>query len=831
MPGSRSSSTPLPLASGRKRRGSTTTAAELLLVVLLFSHEALVRAWSSSYTSMSGWWSLSLSLPDAGGSTGGGTGGTGVPASAVRRRQLHRHRCWPSGKHGGGATVLHSTSTPFEAGLYDNIEDPGRSNNNDGGVNRNNDEQDSRRSHSHQPPSLAVPRTTRLVVGVNKYSHDASLCAADAKTGHVLFALSKERLTRRKRDGGNVAVLVESCLNALQLDLTSIETVVVNNHHHRVLPLESDPQILEWESCLRINGGAEDGYDDPENLLPTGSPATTHHEVSHHLAHAYGTCAQAPFESGLCVVADGMGESYRTMHHAFLTKDPSYTSDLLWTKSGTNNDDNDDNDKEVVAWECVPPNLPELAATSPYDYREAESVYWFVKENTTTSLSSPSRLVLTPLWKRFVPEHTPPTRHNHGFENMDSLGALYSRVSTHLFGDWNDCGKVMGLAPWAHHAWKTKPQQQQQQQTSQDDDIVRPALHENQPIVQGRLYDPSNGAIQIDRSLLVGMPLVARYDPDLFVVQQSDDGIEDDDTDSDGDELPPQPRARYDFDEVDVPAAVALEAIAVAHRIQSDLETTLLDLVQHFQRKTKATNLCLAGGVALNSVANGRLSRELGFDQTFVSPYPGDDGIAVGCCAFGLFGMEQVPRKSSLESNAPASKIADNAVLPLRSKPPVWQQTLSPYLGPLYGEDEIEAALHHARHWISVDRVSNDDDRLQLMADEIASGGVVAWFHSRVSHLHHFQLDCLCSLFSKHSLTPTHLIVSRSSDRGPWDTAASWPILARRDSSSSSIGKSRSARAFGPLRRAYWPTRHRAGLTWEPTPPSGTSPITTSVRT
>ena len=37
---------------------------------------------------------------------------------------------------------------------------------------------------------------------------------------------------------------------------------------------------------------------------------------------------------------------------------------------------------------------------------------------------------------------------------MDSAGALYSRASSHIFGDWNACGKVMGLAPWMVHSWQ-----------------------------------------------------------------------------------------------------------------------------------------------------------------------------------------------------------------------------------------------------------------------------------------------------------------------------------------------------------------------------------------
>ena len=42
-----------------------------------------------------------------------------------------------------------------------------------------------------------------------------------------------------------------------------------------------------------------------------------------------------------------------------------------------------------------------------------------------------------PVFKRFSEEISPPTLYNHGFENMDSLGAVYSRASSHIFGDWN----------------------------------------------------------------------------------------------------------------------------------------------------------------------------------------------------------------------------------------------------------------------------------------------------------------------------------------------------------------------------------------------------------
>lgn len=136
-------------------------------------------------------------------------------------------------------------STPFELDYYDDSQNP----------------------YMDDVSPLEAPRDTKLVLGLNKYSHDATLCAADINTGEVLFATSKERLSRKKHDAGNVATLVESCLDCLKLDYDAIEKVVMNNHHHRILPLEESREHMEWESGLGINGGVEPGYDDEENLL------------------------------------------------------------------------------------------------------------------------------------------------------------------------------------------------------------------------------------------------------------------------------------------------------------------------------------------------------------------------------------------------------------------------------------------------------------------------------------------------------------------------------------------------------------------------------------
>lgn len=556
-------------------------------------------------------------------------------------------------------TVLQQAGTPFESGLYDN----GADSDEDGNPY---DQPSPRGGGTRRERPLKVHPDTKLVVGLNKYSHDTSICAADAQSGEVLFAMAKERLTRVKHDAGNVASLVETCLEQLDLDLESIETVIMNNHHHRILPLEESRRHMEFEAGLKINGGTEDGYDDDFNLIPD---AVAKKEMSHHLAHAYSTAAQSPFNNGMIVVMDGMGETYRTMMRTYEYDDDDYISDFALA-----------DDIEVI-----PSDIFEKSRISYFDWREAESVYTFTKDERSKTLD------IRPIFKRFTPENSPPALYNHGFENMESVGAIYSRAASDIFGDWNACGKVMGLAPWSAHSWQTENKK-----------IVAPEVA-GTPIMRGTLYSEEEGyAFSANRNLISGTPNIASNDPELF---DKDGNIEE--------------RRRYDFDDntgVDdspklLPTETALDAITLASRIQTDLEDIVLDFVSHFKTQTKAKNLALAGGVALNSVLNGRLSRDLGFEQTFVPPYPGDDGIAVGCCAYGLWGL---PKK-----------------LNTRGQAPVWKQPLSPYLGPMPTETDIRMAIMAAGPWLEVEAVRNDDRRLELMAEEVDSGGVIAWYQGR----------------------------------------------------------------------------------------------------
>jgi carbamoyltransferase len=402
-------------------------------------------------------------------------------------------------------------------------------------------------------------------------------------------------------------------------------------------------------------------------------------ELSHHLAHAYSTATQSPFDKGMVVVMDGMGETYRTMLRAERTNDDSYVSDLSFGQD---------------SFECIPSDLADQSAISYFDFREAESVYVFEKKEHTISLR--------PVFKRFTPEHSPPSLYNHGFENMDSAGALYSRASSHIFGDWNACGKVMGLAPWMEHSWNK--------------DTIKPIEREER-IMWGTLYSEEEGKqFQKDTSLMTGMPHIARMDSDLFdqdgiIIRKRRYDFDDDEGDIDG-------VANKGEEGKLLPTKVALDAISLARRIQVDLEDITMDFVKHYKEKTGETNLCIAGGVGLNSVLNGRLSRELGFERTYISPYPGDDGIAVGCCAYALFGNEILDKKK--ESN-------DDKM----TGPPVWKTPLSPYLGPDPTESAIKDAIDAAAPWLEVEAVRDEGRRLDLVAQEIQSGGVVAWYNGR----------------------------------------------------------------------------------------------------
>lgn len=116
-------------------------------------------------------------------------------------------------------------------------------------------------------------------------SHDGSSCLL--KDGEIRFAIEKERITRKKHDGGNDTAAIRYLLDAEGIKFSDLALVVQNANFG----------MLEY-------GG--DWLDGPR-LLTGDVPVVT---VSHHLAHAYGAFATSPFDQAAVLVVDGCGNSF-----------------------------------------------------------------------------------------------------------------------------------------------------------------------------------------------------------------------------------------------------------------------------------------------------------------------------------------------------------------------------------------------------------------------------------------------------------------------------------------------------------------------------------------
>lgn len=117
--------------------------------------------------------------------------------------------------------------------------------------------------------SWSVPKTklreksrlflqAKLVLGINKYSHDASICIADSETGKILFSQAKERITGRKHDGGAVGKLINYGIKSIGASVEDISVVVSNNHHFRVIPFEK--QIPFYSSLNYVSTSPQEAY-------------------------------------------------------------------------------------------------------------------------------------------------------------------------------------------------------------------------------------------------------------------------------------------------------------------------------------------------------------------------------------------------------------------------------------------------------------------------------------------------------------------------------------------------------------------------------------------
>ena len=242
---------------------------------------------------------------------------------------------------------------------------------------------------------------------------------------------------------------------------------------------------------------------------------------------------------------------------------------------------------------------------------------------------------------------------------LDSLGVLYSLITLHLGFDFNsDEYKIMGLAPYGDPA-RYRAFFEEAVQLTSDGAIRIPLLHLNHTREGREFY------LATRRHLALRLMRERRPDDEITAEHRD-----------------------------------------LAAGLQECLDRAMLHLCGHFAKTTGHRQLALAGGVALNCTANGRLMRSGLFDEIYIQPAAGDDGSALGAALY----------RASLAGEV------RNRRMPV------------PFFGPSYAEEKIEAALAEFAGSIDIARCGSLDQTCREAARLIAEGRVIAWYRGRMEY-------------------------------------------------------------------------------------------------
>jgi carbamoyltransferase len=152
----------------------------------------------------------------------------------------------------------------------------------------------------------------------------------------------------------------------------------------------------------------------------------------------------------------------------------------------------------------------------------------------------------------------------------------------------------------------------------------------------------------------------------------------------------------------DATAEVNQHYADIAASIQRVTEETILSMVNYAYEQTGSKNLCMAGGVALNSKANGRLMRESPFENIYIQPAAGDDGGALGAALYAYHVLLNKPRKFVLEDA---------------------------FWGKAYTHDEAKAAILESG--FPFEYVEDIEKQSTLMVDDMLNSKVIALYQGR----------------------------------------------------------------------------------------------------
>ncbi|MFA7382060.1 MAG: carbamoyltransferase [Desulfurivibrionaceae bacterium] len=154
-------------------------------------------------------------------------------------------------------------------------------------------------------------------------------------------------------------------------------------------------------------------------------------------------------------------------------------------------------------------------------------------------------------------------------------------------------------------------------------------------------------------------------------------------------------------------SALTQREMDLARSIQDVTEEIILRLCRTVRRETGLDSLCLAGGVALNCVGNGRIVRDGVFKNLWIQPASGDAGGAVGAALAAWYQYDAQPRKVSGCGDSMQGS----------------------YLGPAYTNEEIESLLQNLA--APYERLA-ENALLDCVADELVAGKVVGWLQGRM---------------------------------------------------------------------------------------------------
>jgi len=244
-----------------------------------------------------------------------------------------------------------------------------------------------------------------------------------------------------------------------------------------------------------------------------------------------------------------------------------------------------------------------------------------------------------------------------------SLGSVYTMICEFIgYSQYGDEGKVMGLAPYGKNTYR--------------DEI-------------GKIVAPSNGSFQLDLSYF--KPLGSNQG-----MQVLDDGTV---------KLARHFSDRMEslFGEPRVPhSEITKRDMDLAFALQQRFEEIFFHMLNQLYRRVPCEDLAMAGGCALNSVANGKLFDVTPFRRTYIQPAAGDEGLAIGAALHTYHSVLKQSRRHELKNS---------------------------YLGPEFSESRIQSALQAAGlPYRKLERSA----LLDATAEQIAAGNVIGWFQGRM---------------------------------------------------------------------------------------------------